>query len=76
MATALPATTAARLAKVPVPQWNSPVSPVTTSTSSTGTPSSSATIWAKVVWWPWPWVPTPVATQTLPEGSTCTRAPS
>src|SRR5207244_4394965 len=40
---ALPATTAPRLAKVPVPQWNSRVSPVITCTSVTSTPRPSAT---------------------------------
>ena len=43
---------------------------------STGTPSSSATIWANTVWWPWPWVVSPVATLTLPEVSTRTWPPS
>ena len=49
---ALPATTAARLAKVPTPQLNWSVSPVTTSMSETATPISSAAIWAKLVKWP------------------------
>src|SRR5881275_1558440 len=73
---ALPATTAPRLAKVPVPQWNSRVSPVITCTSVTSTPRTSATICANTVKWPCPCVPTPVASRTRPLGSTVTRAPS
>ena len=73
---AFPATTAPRLAKVPVPQWNSLVSPVTTRTSDGATPTASATICAKEVKCPWPCVPTPVARRTVPLGSTVTRAPS
>ena len=65
---ALAATTAPRLAKVPVPQWNSAVSPVTRRTSRGLTPSWSATIWAKEVKCPCPCVPTPVATLTWPLG--------
>ena len=49
IATALPLVTSARLAKVPAPQLNRPVSPVTTVTSDAAQPSASAAIWAKVV---------------------------
>ena len=41
-----------------------------------GTPSSSATICAKVVSSPWPWGEAPVITVTLPEGSILTVADS
>ena len=40
------------------------------------TPSASATICANDVKCPCPCVPTPVATRTVPLGSTVTRAPS
>ena len=75
-ATALPLVTSARLANVPAPQLNRPVSPVTTVTSAGEQPSASAAIWANVVWWPWPCVVSPVATKTRPLGSTRTWAPS
>ena len=39
-----------------------------------GTPSFSATIWAKVVSWPWPWLWVPVNTVTEPVGLTRTLA--
>ena len=68
--------TAAREANVPTAYGIRRVSPVTTSTFSNATPSVSATICAKAVWWPCPWVVSPVATLTLPEVSTCTCAPS
>ena len=42
------------------------VSPWITSMFSIGTPSFSATSWAKVVSWPWPWLWVPVNTWTLP----------
>ena len=74
--TALPDTTAVRLANVPTPQPSRRVSPVVTRTCSIGTPSSSAAIWAKIVWWPWPWVARPVATVTVPSTWTLTAAPS
>ena len=48
------------------------VSPSWTSTSAAGMPSSSATIWAKVVMCPWPWVCTPSFSTALPVG--CTRS--
>ncbi len=68
--------TAAREAKVPTEYGERRVSPVTTSMSSNGTPSSSATIWAKAVWCPWPWLVSPVETLTLPLVSICTWPPS
>src|SRR5439155_797319 len=74
--TAFPATTAARLANVPVPHPNAPLSPVVMTMSSTGTVSASAMIWAKDVKCPCPCVPTLVAAWTLPDGSTVTRHPS
>src|SRR2546430_8475616 len=52
---ALPISTSERLARVPDPRGVIDVSPYTTSTSSNGTPSASAAIWAKVVSIPWPW---------------------
>src|SRR3989442_37639 len=70
MPTALPLVTSARLAKVPAPQLNLLVSPVTTVTSPGSQPSASAAIWANVVWWPWPWLVRPVAPKTLPLGAT------
>ena len=76
MPTALPLVTIARLANVPAPQLNREVSPVTTVTSAGEHPSASAAICAKVVWCPCPCVVTPVATSTLPLGSTRTWAPS
>ena len=51
---ALPETTAARLANVATPQSKAFVSPSTTITSSTLTPSWSATIWANTVSCPCP----------------------
>ena len=44
--------------------------------SSGGMPSSSATICANVVSWPWPWVCTDSRTTALPVGCTRTSAPS
>src|SRR5207237_10390443 len=76
LATALPAVTSARLANVPAPQLKRLVSPVTTVTSRGSHPSASAAICANVVWWPCPCVVRPVATYTLPLGSTRTCAPS
>ena len=75
-ATALPATTAVRLANVPTPQPNRRVSPVVTRMRSIGTPRSPATIWAKIVSWPWPWLARPVDTVTEPSIWTSTAAPS
>ena len=65
-AMALPLMTAARDAKVPTAYAILRVSPVVTWTSSSRTPSSWATIWAKTVSWPWPCVVRPVATLTRP----------
>ena len=73
---ALPLVTMARLAKVPAPQLKARLSPVTTVTSARSQPSAAAAICAKVVWCPWPCVVSPVATRTLPLGSTRTWAPS
>ena len=75
-ATALPDITAPRDANVPTAYGIRRVSPVVTWTSSIRTPSSSATIWARIVWWPWPCVVRPVATLTRPLVSTCTCPPS
>ena len=44
--------------------------------SSAGMPSSSATICAKVVSWPWPWVFTPIFRIALPVGWTRSSAES
>ena len=52
------------------------VSPWDTSMFSMGMPRESATIWAKVVSWPWPWLCVPVNTVTLPVGCTRTLANS
>ena len=52
------------------------VSPCTTSTCDSGTPSWSDTSWAKVVSCPWPWLCVPVNTVTLPVGCTRTLATS
>ena len=71
-----PLITAARDANVPTAYGIRRVSPVTTSTSSRGTPSTSAAICAKTVAWPCPCVVSPVATLTLPDVSMCTCAPS
>ena len=68
---ALPPTAMLREPAVPLPIGIMSVSPCTISTSSMGTPSSSATTCAKVVTWPCPCEWVPVNTVTLPEG--CTR---
>ena len=49
---AWPLVTRPRLAKVPAPQLNARLSPVTTVTSARSHPRAAAAIWAKVVWWP------------------------
>ena len=72
----MPETTAVRLANVPTPQPSRRVSPVATWMRSIGTPSSSAAIWARIVWWPWPWLDSPVATVTVPSTWTSIAAPS
>ena len=74
--TELPAFTALRLAKVPTPKATAAVSPPTTVTQSSGTPSASAATWANVVSWPWPAEAAPVATLTRPARSSLTVAPS
>ena len=63
-----PATGVERLAYVPRPYGVLSVSPSCTSTSSGGIPSSSATIWANVVSWPWPCDLTPSLRIALPVG--------
>ena len=73
---ALPPIGMPRLAHVPPPYGTTAVSPETTATDSTGTPSSSATIWASAVRVPWPWSVSPVSTVTAPEGSKRTVVPS
>ena len=45
------------------------MSPCTTLTSSSRTPSSSAASWASVVSWPWPFDCRPVVSVTVPSGS-------
>ena len=52
------------------------VSPCEISMFSIGMPSVSATIWAKVVSWPWPWLCEPVKMVTEPVGWTRTSADS
>ena len=74
--TALPAITAARLAKAPHPWLIAAVSPATTVTASGVTPSSAAHTWARVVSAPCPWEVPPVKTVTRPAVSTRTHAPS
>ena len=74
--TDVPAITALRLAKVPMPNAMRPVSPKTHLTVSWSICSSSATIWASIVPVPWPWGAEPALTVTCPEGSTRTLAPS
>ena len=59
---------------VPIPAGVRAVSPWTTTTASMETPRRSATIWAKVVSWPWPCGEMPVVTVTVPLGSTRTVA--
>jgi hypothetical protein len=75
-ATALPDITAVREAKVPTAYLKRRVSPVVTRMRSNGTPSSSATICASIVWCPWPWVVSPVDTTTVPSVSTRMWPPS
>ena len=76
MCAAVPAMTALRLAKVPMPNAMRCVSPKTHLTVSWSTCSSSATIWASIVAVPWPCGAAPVTTVTCPDGSTRTPAPS
>ena len=61
-----PTITALRLPPVPGPNGADAVSPWTTVTSSTSTPSSSATTWAIVVSRLWPWLPLLMSACTLP----------
>src|SRR3972149_216318 len=68
MAPAGDPTAAPRLPYVPPPLGETAVSPKRTSTSSIGTPSSSAAIWAKAVSLPCPCGVAPVMTTTLPVG--------
>ena len=72
----LPALTALRLAKVPMPKGMAAVSPPTTVTQSSGTPRASAATWAKEVSCPCPWLQAPVATTARPDASIRTVAPS
>ena len=76
IATALPLITAVREAKVPTAYLNRRVSPVVTVIESNGTPSSSATICASIVWCPCPCEVSPVDTTTLPSVSTRMWPPS
>ena len=68
--------TAVREANVPTAYLNRRVSPVVTLTRSIATPSSSATIWASIVWCPWPCEVSPVDTTTVPSVSTRMWPPS
>ena len=76
MCAELPALTAWRLAKAPMPCEIAAVSAMVMTTSSIRQPSRSATICVSVVRWPWPWLDAPVATATLPFCSTRTVTPS
>ena len=71
-----PALIAWRLAKAPMPCEIAPVSPTVITMSSMRQPRWSATICDSVVRVPWPWLVAPVATATLPLGSTRTVTPS
>ena len=75
-ATALPLITAVREANVPTAYLKRRVSPVVTVIESKGTPSSSATICASIVWCPCPCEVRPVETTTLPSVSTRMCPPS
>ena len=76
MAVAAPLTGVDREPYVPRPNGVRSVSPWTTSMSSGGMPSSSATIWANVVSWPWPCVCTLRPSIALPVGWTRSSAAS
>ena len=69
-----PPMTAERLAKVPQPYGVASVSPCVPLSSPGSSPSSSAAIWASVVWCPWPCPQVPTETVTSAEGSILTRA--
>ena len=71
-----PALTAWRLANAPTPCEIAAVSPIVITMSSMRQPTLSATICDSVVRVPWPWLVAPVATATLPFGSTRTVTPS
>jgi len=73
---ALPPMGIPRLAHVPPPYGTTAVSPETTRTRSTSTPSSSAMIWAGAVGVPCPWLVTPTRAVTAPDGSSRTVVPS
>ncbi len=73
---AFEAFTVLRLPKVPMPRVMWLVSPVMTFTFSGATPIASAATWEKVDTWPCPWGLAPVATTTVPSGSTRIFAPS
>ncbi len=64
-----------RLAWAPTSQGVMAVSVLTTATFSTGTPNSSATIWASTVSAPCPMSVEPVIKVTLPKSSTFTMLP-
>ena len=63
-----------------MPYGARPVSPCTTSMSSTGTPMMSLAIWLHAVSWPWPCGEVPVTSSTLPVGSArivqCSQPPA
>ena len=69
-----PPTVIPRLAPVPPPDGNNSVSLWYMWTSAGVTPSSSATIWAKVVSVPCPWGETPLKVEMRPDGSISTLA--
>src|SRR5207253_8662216 len=70
VASALPPTTRLRLPPVPPPVGVSCVSPCRRRTDSNGTPSVSATTWAKLVSCPWPCDDEPVRAVIPPLEST------
>src|SRR5262252_472939 len=74
--TALPPTTALRLANVPTPKGRAAVSALSTVTCAQDTPRASAASCANVVACPCPCEQAPVTTTTPPDASTATVAPS
>ena len=65
-ATAPPAMTMERDAKVPMPKGLSALSPWRTEMRSGSMPSSSQATWARVVSRPWPWLWMPVSSTRVP----------
>ena len=60
----------------PPPTDTRSVSPVTSRTLSSGTPSHSVTSCAKLVSWPWPFDTVPTTISTMPSGNTVISARS